>query len=157
MPFWTKIILSIVIVEALGGLGAAITSDQIPGWYASLQKPPGTPPNWVFGPVWISLYAMMGAAFAIIWHKADSGSAKRTGMIWFGVQLILNLAWTPVFFGMHQMMAALLVIVCLLIAIVVTIGKFHRLNRIASALLIPYLVWVSYATYLNGGYWFLNR
>jgi benzodiazapine receptor len=157
MPFWIKIVLSIVAVEVLGGLGAAITSDQIPGWYENLQRPPGTPPNWLFGPVWISLYAMIGAAFAIIWHRAEPGAVQRAAMIWFTVQLVLNLAWTPVFFGMHQMLVALVVIVGLWVVIAVTIAQFRRLNPVAAMLLTPYLLWVSYATYLNGGYWFLNR
>jgi tryptophan-rich sensory protein len=157
MPFWTKLLVSIVAIEVLGGLGAAVTSSQIPEWYAGLNKPPGTPPNGIFGPVWICLYAMVGAAFALVWHRAAPGPQKRTAMLWFGAQLLLNLAWTPVFFGAHQMLLALLVIVALGAAIAMTIAKFRRLDALAAALLVPYLLWVSYATYLNAGNWWLNR
>ena len=156
MPFWIKAVISVVAIEVLGGVRAAVTSSQIPEWYAGLSKPPGTPPNWLFGPVWISLYAMVGVAFAIIWHKAEPGAAKRTAMLWFAVQLVLNLAWTPVFFGWHRLLLALLVIVALWGAIAVTIVLFRRLQPVAAALLIPYLLWVSYATYLNAGHWWLN-
>jgi len=144
-------------MELLGGLGAAVTGSQIAGWYAGLNKPPGTPPNWLFGPVWISLYAMVGVAFAIIWHRAEAGPAKRAVMLWFAVQLVLNLAWTPMFFGWHKLLLALVVIVALWVAIVVTIARFRKLQPVAGLLLIPYLLWVSYATYLNAGYWWLNR
>ena len=157
IPFWLKLLASVLIVEFLGGLGAAVTSSQIPDWYAGLQKPPGTPPNWLFGPVWVTLYGMIGAAFAIVWHFARPGTAKRIALSWFAVQLILNLAWTPVFFGLHQMFAALIVIVALWAAIATTIIHFGRLQSVGAVLLVPYLVWVSYATYLNAGYWYLNR
>ena len=156
MPFWIKILVSIIAIEVLGGLGAAITSSQITEWYVVLQKPPGTPPNWVFGPVWVSLYALIGLSFAIIWHRAESGATKRSAMLWFGFQLLLNIVWTPVFFGAHWMLLALVVIVALWGAIVVTISHFRRLQAPAAILLVPYLLWVSYATYLNAGYWLLN-
>lgn len=157
MPLWIKILLSVVAVEALGGLGAAITSDQISGWYASLNKPPGTPPNWLFGPVWVILYALIGIALALVWDQVPASAAKRTALIWFGVQFALNLAWTPVFFGMHQMLMALVIIVALWGCIIVTVVHFRRQRYLAGLLLFPYLVWVSYATYLNAGYWWLNR
>ncbi|MFT4641731.1 MAG: benzodiazapine receptor [Verrucomicrobiales bacterium] len=159
VSFWIKVLISIVAVEVLGGMGAAVTSSQIPEWYAGLNKPVGTPPNWIFGPVWITLYALIGISLAIIWHRADSdsGTSKRTALIWFTGQFILNLAWTPLFFGMHQMLFALVVIVALGISIVGTIIHFRRLQPLAGMLLIPYLTWVSYATYLNAGYWWLNR
>jgi benzodiazapine receptor len=157
MPFWIKLLVSIVAIEVLGGLGAAVTSSQIPEWYAGLNKPPGTPPNWLFGPVWVCLYAMVGFAFALVWHRVEPGPPKRRAMLCFAAQLILNLAWTPMFFGTHQMLLALLVIVALWIAIAITIAQFRRLEALAAALLIPYLLWVSYATYLNAGNWWLNR
>lgn len=157
MPLFLKILVSIIVVEVLGGLGAAITSDQIPGWYAGLAKPPGTPPNWLFGPVWGVLYAMMGAAFALVWHYAEPSSAKRSALWCYAVQLVLNLSWTTVFFGMHEMLMGLLILLALLVAIVATIVRFRRLRPLAGWLMAPYLVWVSYATYLNAGYWWLNR
>ena len=157
MPFWCKLLLSIIAIEILGGLGAAVTSSQIAEWYAGLSKPPGTPPNWLFGPVWICLYAMVGSAFAIIWHRVEAGAPKRIAMLWFGAQLVLNLAWTPVFFGLHQMLFALVIILAMWFAIAITIILFRKLQPLAAALMIPYLLWVTYATYLNAGYWLLNR
>lgn len=154
---WAKVILAIVCMEILGGLGAAVTREQIMTWYAALNKPPGTPPNWIFGPVWATLYALIGIAFALVWHHAPSGPAKRTAMIIFAVQLVLNLTWSPVYFGMHQMGWALLIIACLWVAIIVTILHFRRLYSLSGLLLLPYLLWVSYASYLNAGYWWLNR
>ena len=102
MPLWIKLFISIVAVELLGGLGGWITSSQIPDWYAGLNKPVGNPPNWLFGPVWGFLYALIGIAFALIWHQPKSATRQKA-IIWFGIQLFLNLAWTPVFFGLHQM------------------------------------------------------
>ncbi|MEK7953362.1 TspO/MBR family protein [Luteolibacter soli] len=157
MPLWLKIVLCILAAEILGGLGGFITASSIGSWYAALERPPGTPPNAIFGPVWTVLYAMMGIAFALIWHRAPSDSAKRRALTAFFVQLALNLAWTPVFFGAHQLAAALVIIVLLIIAIMVTIARFRRLDRLAAALLVPYLLWVCYATYLNAGFMILNR
>jgi translocator protein len=157
MPLWLKIVLSIVVAEILGGLGGFITASSIGSWYAALERPPGTPPNAVFGPVWTVLYAMMGIAFALAWHRAPAGPVKRRALAVFFIQLVLNLAWTPVFFGAHQLAAALAVIVLLILAIVVTIVRFRPLDKLAAALLVPYLLRVAYATYLNAGFMALNR
>ncbi len=155
MRLWLKILLSVLLVEALGGLGAIVTVGQIPGWYSGLERPPGTPPDWVFGPVWTVLYAMMGVALALVWHRAGPG--KGEVLAWFGIQFALNLAWTPVFFGWHQMAVAFAVIVLLWVALAVTILKARRFEPLAGALLVPYWLWVGYAAYLNGGFWLLNR
>jgi len=157
MPLWAKIILSIVVVEILGGLGGYLTASSIGSWYAALERPPGTPPNAVFGPVWTVLYALMGIAFALIWHRVPAGPEKRVAIILFFIQLALNLAWTPVFFGAHQLAAALMVITLLILAIVITIVRFRPLDRVAAGLLVPYLLWVCYATYLNAGFMVLNE
>jgi benzodiazapine receptor len=157
MPLWVKIVLSVVVVEILGGLGGFITASSIGSWYAALERPPGTPSNAVFGPVWTVLYALLGIAFALIWHRAPAGPAKRRALTAFFIQFALNLAWTPVFFGAHQLAAALGVIVLLIIAIGITIVRFRPLDRVAAGLLVPYLLWVCYATYLNAGFVVLNR
>ena len=88
--------------------------NDVKAWYPTIRKPRWTPPNWLFGPVWSALYAMMGTGFALIWHRAVPGPAKKSALTWFVIQLVLNLAWTPVFFGAHQMLAALVIIVSLL-------------------------------------------
>ncbi len=156
MPLWLKIVLSVLVMEILGGLGGFVTASSIGTWYAGLERPPGNPPNAVFGPVWTLLYALMGIAFALIWHRAPAGPAKRRALAAFAVQLVLNLAWTPVFFGLHQLAAALAVIGLLLLAILVTLFRFFPLDRTAGILLVPYLLWVGYATYLNAGFLVLN-
>lgn len=157
MKLWLKILLCVLVVNVLGGLGAFVTSDEIGGWYAKLNKPPGVPPNWVFGPVWTLLYALMGVAIALVWHRAEPGGEKKRAVLWFAAQMILNLIWTPVFFGMHELGIALIIILALWIAIVFTIRSFLKVDRLAAFLLGPYLLWVSYASYLNAGYWWLNR
>ncbi|MGD1979259.1 MAG: tryptophan-rich sensory protein [Akkermansiaceae bacterium] len=138
----------------LGGVGGWLTSSSIPGWYENLTRPPGTPPNWIFGPVWTVLYLMIGASFALMWHQDRIGRNKPT--FFFAGQFVLNLAWTPAFFSLHQMEAALVVIVLMWIFIALTIRSFAKHSRTAAFLLIPYLLWVSYATYLNAGYAALN-
>lgn len=121
-------------------------------WYRALEKTPGTPPSWVFGPVWSVLYVMMGvAAGRLIYRRA--WPAVRL----FGLQFILNLAWTPVFFGAQQVALALAVIFALWLALLGTILAAHKRDRLSAWLLLPYLAWVSYASYLNVGIFLLNR
>lgn len=151
-----KITLCIIVMEALGGLGAFLTKGAIPSWYSTLVRPPGTPPNWVFGPVWTTLYAMIGASFALIWHRSPQslGFTKLSCVFYF--QLLLNLLWTPVFFGAQNPEAALIVIIALWVAIILSVKEFKTVSPLAAFLLLPYLLWVSYATYLNAGYAYLN-
>ena len=156
MKLWLKILLCILVVNLLGGAGAFFTMYSLKDWYPSLAKPPVVPPNSVFGPVWTVLYAMMGTSFALVWHRVPSGPSKRAALRTFLAQFLLNLAWTPLFFGAHLTGVALVVIVALWIMILLTILKFRPLDRLAALLLVPYLIWVSYATYLNAGYLVLN-
>ncbi|MGK0184707.1 MAG: benzodiazapine receptor [Verrucomicrobiales bacterium] len=159
-PLAVKILLCIFIAELLGGLGAATTVGSISDWYREIQPPPGTPPNSVFGPVWSILYAMIGSSFAIVWHRggfARSDPKGRKRLAIFTCQAILNFAWTPLFFGWHLMGVALLNIILMIIAIAYCIRWFGSSSRVSAWLLVPYLAWVCYATYLNAGFWFLNR
>lgn len=151
-----KLTLCILTMLLLGGLGAFFTSSSINDWYRTLARPPGTPPSWVFAPVWSTLYAMIGISAAVIWHHHPQRIGKTLPTFLFVIQLLLNLAWSPVFFGMHEIKLALLIILFLWIFILLTIMEFSRFSKPAAALLIPYLLWVSYATYLNIGYSFLN-
>ncbi|MCB1097300.1 MAG: tryptophan-rich sensory protein [Verrucomicrobiae bacterium] len=158
LPF--KITLCIIVAEVLGGLGAVVTVGSLSSWYRELQAPPGTPPNQVFGPVWSTLYAMIGCAFALVWHRKGFGATAPLGrkrLAAFVSQAVLNLIWTPIFFGLHLTGWALITIVLLIAAIAVTIRLFHSSHRVAAWLMVPYLVWVCYATYLNAGFYFLNR
>lgn len=155
--FWFKAVICVLAIELLGGLGGFITSTSVKDWYPTLDKPPGTPPNWVFAPVWTTLFALMGIALARVWHKGEPGPPKKRALTWFAIQMILNVVWTPVFFGLHRLGVALVVIVLLWIAIMMTIRAFRAIDGPASWMLVPYLAWVSYATYLNAGNWWLNR
>ncbi|MHC4910297.1 MAG: TspO/MBR family protein [Planctomycetota bacterium] len=123
-------------------------------WYAGLEKPPWTPPNWLFGPVWTVLYLMMGTAAWLVWRKG--WTRARGALVCFLVQLGLNAAWTPLFFGTHTMVAALVCIALLWLAILATILAFRRHDVRASLLLVPYLLWVTLATALNFELWRLN-
>lgn len=128
----------------------------LPGpWYAALDKPPWTPPAWLFGPVWTALYLGMGIAAWGVW-QAGSGAARRRALVVFGIQLGLNALWTPAFFGLHRPGLGLVVIVLLLFAIATTILLFARIRRWTAALLVPYLAWVGFATALNASIWLRN-
>ena len=136
----------------VGAADGTLTATSVGTWYLSLTRPPGTPPGWVFGPVWTLLYVLMGLAAWLVWQRRAHRRALR---IW-SWQLALTAAWTPVFFGLRQTAPALLVILILLVAICLTIAAFARVRPVAALLLVPYLVWTCYATYLNAGFWWLN-
>lgn len=153
---WQKLLASILLCELSGILGSVFTFSAIPTWYASLQKPPIAPPNWVFGPVWTTLYFMMGVALYLIWRQGAQKKKVRNAMAVFGLQLALNFIWTPVFFGARSLAGGLLVIVPMWLTIVWTIKRFFPLSRWAAYLLVPYLLWVSFATVLNGWLLILN-
>jgi len=157
MSFWVKILVAVVSIEILGSASGLLSLGSIEGWYQTLDRPSGTPPNAIFGPVWTLLYAAIGTALARVWHRAPEGEDKRAALTWFAGQFALNLAWTPVFFGAHWVGLALLLILLLLAAIAETLRRFSRLDRVAGWLLCPYLLWVAYASYLNAGFWWLNR
>ena len=156
-PFALKVVLCFVAAELVGGIGGFVTSGSIGDWYQYLNKPPGNPPNWLFGPVWGVLYAMIGLSFAIVWHRGFDGPEGRRALVLFVLQVALNFVWTPVFFGLHQMLVALVIILLLWGAILATILAFAKRSKVAAYLLTPYLLWVTYASYLNAGYWWLNR
>lgn len=147
--------MSIVGCELVGILGSIFTFSAIPNWYATLNKPFFAPPNWIFGPVWTLLYLLMGISFYLIWKqglkKKQSEAAK-----YFFVQLALNFIWTPIFFGLKLPLLALCVIIAMWLAILMTIQKFFPLSNWAAYLLIPYLLWVSFASLLNGAIVLLN-
>ncbi len=129
----------------------------MPGeWYAGISKPSWNPPSWVFGPVWSALYAMMGVAAWGVWREG-SWRRQKQALGWFMVQWALNFLWTPLFFGLHRMGWALVEMLLLWGAIVMTIRSFWSVRRWAAGLLLPYLAWVSFAAVLNGTLWWLNR
>ncbi len=149
-------IVAVVIAEMAGVIGSFFTTPVIPEWYATLVRPELSPPNWVFGPVWTTLFALMGIASYFIWQKGWSKNVVKTALTVYGVQLGLNMLWSIIFFGRQNPGAAFIEIIFLWIMIVVTIVKFGRISRLAAWLLVPYLLWVSFASYLNYAIWVLN-
>lgn len=149
------LVACLALCFAVAGLGGWWTASSVQAWYPQLRKPTWTPPNWLFGPVWTALYLMMAIAAWLIWRRRDRPGAKRA-MILFGGQLALNLAWSGLFFGLKKPGFALADIAALWLAIGATIAAFHPIDKRASALLIPYLAWVSFAAALNYAIWSLN-
>ena len=152
---WIGLAVFIAICLGAGGLGAAATTPEIEGWYRTLIKPTWNPPDSVFGPVWTTLFILMGIAVWLVWNpKGFKAAAMPLAM--FGVQLVLNVSWSWIFFGMHQPGWAFAEIVILWLAIVATTVAFFRRSQIAGWLLVPYLAWVSFAAVLNFTIWRLN-
>lgn len=152
LPMLAVFFLAVIAVSVVGGL---ITSSSIPGWYDTLAKPSWTPPNWVFGPAWTLLYVLMALAAWLVWRQRERAPVRAALIAWW-VQLGLNFLWTVLFFGLRQPLPALVEIVVLLAAIAVTIVLFHRVRKIAAALLLPYVAWVGFALSLNAGIVALN-
>lgn len=142
----------ILICQSAGIIGSLFTAQEIPTWYNSLQKPTFTPPGWLFGPVWITLYTLMGISLYLIWN---SKKAKTTRNI-FLIHLIFNASWSIIFFGLHQIFLALLNIILIWLIIILLIHLFNKINKKAAYLLIPYFLWVTFAGILNLSLFLLN-
>jgi len=153
MPSLLALVGFVGLCLLVGAAGGSLTSSSIRGWYLTLDRPPGVPPNWVFPVVWTTLYVMIGTAAWLVWRQPLHRQALR---LW-GWQLLLNAAWTPAFFGLRSTVLGLVVIVPLLALIGLTIRAFRRLSPLAALLMVPYALWTLYATYLNAGFWWLNR
>ena len=151
-----KLVISIVLCQLAGFLGSLFTTPAIPTWYKTLNKPFFTPPNWIFSPVWISLYILMGISLFMVWRKQEHPRFK-IALILFLIQLILNILWSVVFFGLRIPLLGLIDIVLLWVAILLTIQYCLRISRTAGLLLLPYIIWVSLAVALNFSLWILNR
>ncbi len=174
-----KLLVSIIICELAGVIGSFYTASEIQGWYAGLKKPFFNPPNWIFGPVWSILFLLMGIALYLVWEKNfviknfvgsafDESWNKVSGKFWsgswqklniiliFSAQLVLNILWSLIFFGSHNPAAAFFELLMLWVAIVYTIVNFYRVSKVASYLLIPYILWVTFAGILNLSIWILN-
>lgn len=151
--FW-KLTLAIVLCEAVGILGGVFTAASIPTWYAGLNKPVFSPPNWIFGPVWTLLYASMGVASFLIWESKNK--IKNRALAIFAIQLALNFLWSFIFFGLRNPELAFAEIVLLWLSILLTMGAFYRIRQSAAYILVPYLLWVSFASALNFAIAFLN-
>lgn len=146
---------AIIICQGTGLVGSLFTTQKIPTWYATLVKPPYNPPSWLFGPVWITLYLLMGISLYLLLAERES-CERTTALVLFGVQLTLNALWSFLFFGLESPLYGLTGIVILLIAIILTMGASYRISRPATYLFIPYVCWVSFATIVNYSIYVLN-
>ena len=153
-----KLVVCCAVPMLVGIMGSFFTTaDSLGNWYANLNKPPFNPPDWIFGPVWTTLYIMMGISAYLVWRKGLDDKVVRIVLVCFIVQLFLNAIWTPLFFGLHSPLLGLIDIVLFLNAVIVTIFACSKISRTASLLLVPYLAWVSFATVLNASIYLLNR
>lgn len=143
---------------AVGYISSIVTRENIPTWYALINKPFFTPPNWVFAPVWTLLYIMMGFAAGSVWNKIDTDETNvKKAFLFFLIQLALNALWSFLFFGLQNPFLASIEIILLWLMIFETYKQFKNIDKLAANLLLPYLVWVSYATLLTISVWYLNR
>jgi benzodiazapine receptor len=152
----SKLVAAIVACLAAGAIGSIFTRTAIATWYTTLEKPPFTPPDWLFAPVWTLLYILMGVAAFLVWRMGSRDRRVRVALIVFLVQLVLNAFWSVAFFGLESPLYGLIVISILWVAILVTIVLFFRISKVSSILMWPYLLWVSFATVLNSSIWLLN-
>jgi benzodiazapine receptor len=151
-----KLVTSIAACQLVGLVGSIFTTPAVPTWYAALRKPAFTPPNWLFGPVWISLFALMGLSAFLVWRRGLDQEGVKLALSIFAVQLLLNLLWSAMFFGLKSPLAGLVDIFFLWIAILLTLLAFWRISTTAGLLLMPYIIWVSFAAVLNFSIWRLN-
>ena len=153
-----RIAIVVIICLAVGYLSGMVTRASITNWYPTLVKPSFNPPNWIFAPVWTSLYVMMGVAAGLIWNQITTQKAAVTKALqFFTIQLVLNALWSYLFFGLHNLMLATIEVVLLWLMIFETYSQFAKINKTASYLMLPYLAWVSFASVLTASIWWLNR
>jgi tryptophan-rich sensory protein len=157
MKLAIKIIILIVICLGIGYASSIVTQNGIETWYNTIEKPSFNPPNWLFGPVWTALYICIAIAGGIVWDKIDTNPLAKKAMLFFGIQLLLNTLWSFLFFGLKNPLIALIEIILLLLIIYETYMLFSKINKTAGYLFIPYLLWVSFAMFLNASIWWLNR
>ena len=156
-PDIAKLVVSVVICEAAGGIGAIFTTPAIETWYANLKKPSVTPPNSVFGPIWITLYLLMGIAVFMVWRQGFDREDVTLAFVIFWIQLVINVLWSLVFFGRKSLLGGMILIFVLWVLILALIFAFLRVSAVAGGLLIPYIIWVTVAANLNVQIWRLNR
>ncbi len=150
LAFW------ILTAEMAGIIGSIFTVKNIPTWYASLAKPAFNPPAWVFGPVWTTLFLLMGIAAFLVWQKGPSRKDVKVALTIFGLQLVLNTFWSIIFFSLHSLGWAFLELIVLWLVILANIIVFAKISKPAAWLLLPYILWVSFAGLLNFTLWQLN-
>ncbi len=145
----SKFLIAVVGCELVGITATPFTLSAIPTWYQTLQRPPFSPPDWIFGPVWTILYFLMGVAAYLVWIKGLEKKAVKKALSFFIAQLVFNFLWSILFFGLHSKVLGLIDILILWSLILITIIRFHKISKTASYLLVPYILWVTFATILN--------
>jgi benzodiazapine receptor len=151
-----QLVISLIVCQFAGFIGSVFTTPAIPTWYVTLNKPSFTPPNWLFSPVWIFLFLLMGISAFLVWSKGWGNKQVKIALSIFAVQLILNILWSAVFFGFRSPLAGFIEIVILWMAILLTILNFFKVSKTAGLLLLPYILWVSFAAVLNFFIWRLS-
>jgi tryptophan-rich sensory protein len=144
-----KLLVAIFACQIAGVVGSIFTAPSIPTWYATLKKPDFTPPNWVFAPAWTFLFVLMGVSAYLVWNKGLENKNVKMALLIFSIQLALNMLWSFLFFGLKSPLYAFFEILILWLVIMLTIVNFSRISKTASWLLIPYIIWVSFAAILN--------
>jgi len=150
-----KLFVALILPLSIGAFAGMFTSEAIPGWYATLNRPSFNPPNWLFGPVWTTLYLLMGISLYLIWKEKKS-KERNFAMLIFLIQLALNFAWSYIFFYFNKIGFAFAEIILLWLSIVLMIIRFYKIKPITAYINIPYLLWVSFASMLNLSYYLLN-
>jgi len=146
---WSKLVVSIILAQSAGLIGSLLTFSAIANWYILLNKPSFSPPNWLFGPVWTFLYLLMGISLYFVWNNKTEKKYKKIGLILFFIQLFLNTLWSIIFFGLKLPQLAFIEIIFLWGSILFTIIYFNKISKLAGWLLVPYILWVSFASVLN--------
>ena len=152
-----RFIICILVPQIVGAVSGISTVKGTQQWYPELVKPKLTPPSWIFGPVWISLYILMGIASYLVWKKGIETPGVKQALAMFVLQLLLNGLWSILFFGLRSPLLGLINILILCLMVIIVSVLFFRISRLAGNLLVPYFLWVSFAAYLNASIWYLNR
>lgn len=151
-----QLLASLALCFGAAAIGSAVTRPAVTGWYVTLQKPVFSPPNEVFAPVWTLLYFLMAISLYLVWHKRENGVRDNMALQLFALQLVLNVFWSVVFFGLHSIGGGLFIIVLLVMTLLATIRRFWPISKFAAICLIPYFIWLLFATVLNFTIWRLN-
>lgn len=158
MNKYFKILILVATCLAIGYLSGIVTRASIVTWYAVIQKPSFNPPNWIFAPVWTTLYVFMGFAGGLVWDKIDENRAEvKKALTFFAIQLALNALWSLLFFGLKNPLLAVIEIALLALMVYETMVVFFKINKLAGWLFVPYLLWVCFAAVLNASIWWLNK
>jgi translocator protein len=156
MKNWLKLLISLIIPQLVAAGGAYFTITGVGSWYTQINKPDWNPPSWVFGPVWTTLYVLMGISFFLVWKSGATPTVKKTAIFFWMAQLVANFFWSFIFFGQQAIGLAFLEILLLWVFILLTIFSFAKISKLAAWLLVPYISWVSFAAILNYTIWKLN-